>query len=294
MRGDRVKQSELFDVAGLQAVDRGTGEHAVGCAGVDLGRAADLDDGLGRVAQGAGGVDHVVKEDALLTGNVADDVHDLALVGLLAALVDDGETHVQLLGEHARTGDGAHVGGDDNHVLAAVAELSGVVVDEYGIAEEVVHGDIKEALDLRGMQVHGQHAVRTGGHEHVGNELRGDGVAGLGLAVLTGIAEIGDDRGDAAGGGAAACIDQDQQLHEVVVDRLAGGLDQKHVAAANGFIHGDGDFAVREALDLHFTELHADDLADVLCQLGVGIAGEDLDVFAVRNHGGTLLFRFCC
>ena len=36
--------------------------------------------------------------------------------------------------------------------------------------------------------------------EHIGHQLGGDGIAGLGLAVLTGIAEVGDDGGDAAGG----------------------------------------------------------------------------------------------
>ena len=86
---------------------------------------------------------------------------------------------------------------------ARLAELLGIVVDEDGVAEQVVHRDIEEALDLRGVQVHRQDAVGAGGGDHVGHQLGGDGVAALGLAVLTGIAEVGDDGGDAAGGGAA-------------------------------------------------------------------------------------------
>ena len=84
------------------------------------------------------------------------------------------------------------------------AELLGVVIHEDGVAQQVVHGDVEEALDLGGVQVHGQHPVSAGGGEHVGHQLGGDGIAGLGLAVLTGIAEVGDDGGDAAGGGALA------------------------------------------------------------------------------------------
>ena len=191
---------------------------------------------------------------------------------------------MQLLGKGAGAGDGADVGADDDHVLADRAELLGIVVDEDGVAEQVIHRNIEEALDLVGVQVHGQHAVNARGDEHIGNELGGDGIAALGLAVLTGIAEVGHDRGNAARAGAAARIDHDEQLHEAVVDGLAGGLDEEHVAAAHGLIQRDGGLAVREALDLALAELGADDLADVRCELGVGVAGEDLDVLAVRNH----------
>ena len=259
----------------------GAGIYAVG--------AAHLHNSLGGVADGTSGVDHIVEEDAVLALHVADDVHDLALVGLLAALIDDGEVHVQLLGEGAGAGDGADVGGDDDHVLAHGTELLGVVVDEDGVAEEVIHGDIEEALDLVGVQVHRQHTVNARGDEHVGHELGGDGVAALGLAVLTGIAEVGHDGGDAAGGSAAAGVDHDQKLHQTVVDGLAGGLNEEHVAAAHGLVQGDGGLAVCEALDLALAELGADDLADVRCQFGVCVAGENLDVLTVRDHVDVLL-----
>ena len=78
---------------------------------------------------------------------------------------------MQLLGEGAGAGDGADVGGDDDHVLAHGAELLGIVVDEDGVAEEVIHGDIEEALDLVGVQVHGQHPVCAGLRDQVGHQL---------------------------------------------------------------------------------------------------------------------------
>ena len=134
------------------------------------------------------------------------------------------------------------------------------------------------------MQVHRQHAVHAGGNEHVGDELGGDGVAGLGLAVLTGIAEVRDDRGDSAGRCAAAGIDHDQQLHQAVVDGFAGGLHQKNIAAADGLVQGNRALAVGEALDLRLAELGADDLADLDRQRGVCVAREDFNVLAVRNH----------
>ena len=259
-------------------------------AGVDALGAAHFHQGLGSVAQGAGGIHHIVKEDAVLAGNIADHVHDLALVGLLAALIHDGKVHMQLLGEGTGAGHGADVGRDDHHVLAHAAKLLGVVIHEDGVAQQVIHGDIEEALDLVGMDVHGQHAVSAGGGDHVGHQLGGDGVAGLGLTVLAGIAEIGDNGGDAAGGSAAQGIDHDQQLHEAVIDGLAGGLDHENVAAANGLVDGNGNFAVGEGLHLSVAQLGADLLADVLSQLGVGIAGENLNILTMSKHIQTPSF----
>ena len=194
---------------------------------------------------------------------------------------------MQFLGEGAGARHAAHVGGHHHHVLALLAELLGVVVHKHGIAQQVVHRDIKEALDLAGVQIHGQHTVGAGGGQHIGHQLGGDGITALGLAVLTGIAEIGDHRGDAAGTGTLAGVDHDQQLHQAVVDGLAGGVDEEHVAAADGLIQRDRGLAVGETLDLGLTQLGTDDLADLLCQRRVGIAGENFDVLAVRNHGET-------
>ncbi len=51
-------------------------------------------------------------------------------------------------------------------------------------------GISKKPLDLVGVQVHGKYAVGAGGLDDVRNELCGDGVAALRLAVLTGVAEV--------------------------------------------------------------------------------------------------------
>ena len=140
------------------------------------------------------------------------------------------------------------------------------------------------------MEIHGQHAVSTGGGDHVRHQLGGDGVAGLRLAILTGVAEIGDHGGDAACTGALAGVDHDEQLHQTVVDGLAGGVDEEHVAAADGLIQGYGGLAVGEALDLRLTQLDADQLADLLRQRGIGIACKDLQILAVRNHSSYSRF----
>ena len=97
-------------------------------------------------------------------------------------------------------------------------------------------------------------------------------------------AVVGDDGGDPAGGGALEGVDHDQKLHQMVIDRLAGGLHHEHIAAADGLIDGAGDFAVGELRDLAVAQLFAQLPADALSKGTVGIGGENLDFFTVRNH----------
>ena len=253
----------------------------MGGAGVHVPGAAHFHNGLGGVAQGTGGIHHVVEEDAVLTLHVTDDVHDFALVGLLTALIHDGQVHMELLSKGASPGHRAHIGGHDDHIVAFFAELLGIIVHKYRIAQKVIHRDVEKALDLSGVKVHGEDPVSAGGGKHIGYQLGGDGVTGLGLAVLTGIAKIGDDSGDAAGGRPLHGIDHDQQLHQVVVDGTAGGLDQKYIGTADGLINGGEHLAVCKMADLRIAQLDADQLTDVLCKTGIGIAAEHLHIFAV-------------
>lgn len=131
------------------------------------------------------------------------------------------------------------------------------------------------------MEVHGEDAVGSGGGEEVCDELCGDGVVGLGLAVLAGVAEIGNDGGDASGGGAAAGVDHNEELHQVVVDRITGGLDKKNVRAAHRFVKGNGDLSIGEVRYLHISQPDAHVAANVLRELSVGVAAEDLRILAV-------------
>ena len=61
----------------------------MGRRGGDLQGAALFDDGGRAVAQGAGGIDHVVYQNDLFPLHVADNVHDLAHIGPLPPLIDD-------------------------------------------------------------------------------------------------------------------------------------------------------------------------------------------------------------
>ena len=139
----------------------------------------------------------------------------------------------------------------------------GEVADENRGSEEVVDGDVEEALDLRGVEVDEESAVGAGGDEQVGDELGGDGDAGTVFAILARIAVVGNDGGDAAGRGAAERVLHDEQLHEVLVSRIAGGLDEEDVGAADVFEQLEVNLAIREALELGLADRHAEELADL-------------------------------
>ena len=120
-----------------------------------------------------------------------------------------------------------------------------VLVDHRGRVE-MIHGNVEEALDLGGVQVHGQHAVGAGAGDQVGHQLGRDRHAALVLAVLPGVAEVGHHGRDPIGAGPLEALDHDQQFHQVLVDRRAGGLDDEHVAAADVLVDLAGNLAVGE------------------------------------------------
>ncbi len=76
----------------------------------------------------------------------------------LGTLVHDGHAHAQLLGEGPPWATEPTSGGDHHGVVRVVAEPSLKVVHEQGTAQQIVHGDVEEALNLGGVEVHGQHS----------------------------------------------------------------------------------------------------------------------------------------
>ena len=209
----------------------------MGGADVDIASAHSLEL-LDVGAQGASGVDHVVVDDAGLALDVTDDAHDLGLVVVRTALVGDG----QVAAEHV----GQLLGGlGTNHVEVHVV----VVLAKQRQRGQVVNRDIEEALNLALVQVEGDDAVDAGALEQVGDEAGGDGLARAGLAVLAGIAVVGDDGGDGAGGCALGSVGGDEQLHEHVVDVAAGhGLNQEDVGAADGLVVAGVNLTIGELL----------------------------------------------
>ena len=235
---------------------------------------------FGRTGQRAGRLRDVVDEKHVLTLDIADDVQGIDLGGVAAAFHDDGQTGPEGLGVGAGHLDPADIGRDDHEVLDL---LGANVLDHHGKRVEVIDRNVEEALQLLGMQVHGEDAVDAGRHEDVGHELRRDRDAGLVLAVLAGIAEEGDHRGDAVGARAAHRIHHDEQFHDVLVAGGTGRLDDEDVAAAHVVVDLHEGLAVGEGGDCGVAERPAKIGGDFEGKLPVGRAAEDLD-FRISVH----------
>ena len=89
----------------------------------------------------------------------------------------------QLVGVALGDLDPAGVGRHDDEVLGQV--LLAIQFDQHRHGREVVDRAVEEALDLAGVEVDRDDALGPGGLEHVGDELGGDRLPTLGLAVLT-------------------------------------------------------------------------------------------------------------
>ena len=137
---------------------------------------------------------------------------------------------------------------------------------------------------MGGVEVDGEHPVGAGGGEEVGDEAGGDGDAGLVFFVGASVAVIGDDGGDAAGGGAFAGVDHYEEFHEVVVDRGAGGLDDEDVALADVFEDADEGVVVGEFEDVGGAHGDAQVIANRLGQLRVGVPGEHYQLVVNTDH----------
>lgn len=77
----------------------------------------------------------------------------------------------------------------------------------------MIHGNIKEALNLPGMQIHGQHAVRASRHDQISDELGRDRHARLGFAILPRITVIRHNQRNAAGRCASQRVHHNEHLH---------------------------------------------------------------------------------
>ena len=254
-RFDGVGDDELAQLRLFDARKCGARQDAVGDIGGDV-NGAIFAQRRGGVAERSGGIDDVVDEDAEAVAHFADDVHDFGLAGFSAALVDDGEVGAEPLGDGARAHDSADIGRDDGDFF--LAEALADIAQENGCGEEVVSGDIKEALNLCGVEVDGEYAVGACVGDHIGDEFRGDRGARAGFAILAGIAEIGNDGGDAAGRCAAQRIDDDEQLHDMIVGGVGGGLDDENIGAADVVLDFGEDFHIGEAADIGAREREAE------------------------------------
>ena len=214
--------------------------------------------------------------------HVTDDVHDLGHIHVHAALVDDSQRRIHFLGEEARALHAASV--RRNHRQVRKLQIPEKPY-QHRRRKQVVHRNVEESLNLRRMQINYQRPVGPCGRQQVSHQLRADRDARPVLAVLPGVSEIRNHHRDAARRGAFQRIDQQQQLQQVLVHRIARRLNQENVshrARSPGSAHTSRH---PRTCNARLPQRQAKLFADFLGQRVIRRAGEDLPlVFAARAH----------
>ncbi len=272
---DRVRDDDSLDAALADAVDRRSGQNRV-CRGSEDASSPMLAQRIRGVNERPGSVDHVIHQDGITSGHVADHVHHFGDVRRASPFVDDREARVELLGVGARAVDTAGVRAHDHQVRESdLLE----VLDEHRRGVEVVDRAVEEALDLARVQLHRDDAVGARRRQQVADQARRDRVPSGSAPILAPVSEVRDDRRDARRRGALERIDHDQELHQVVVDRATLGardaLHREDVASAHRLVDVDADLPVRELGDRCFAQSAGEKLTDSARQAGVGVSGED-------------------
>ena len=211
----------------------------------------------------AGRRDHVVEDDDRLPlQRRADQVgRACTSVALVRALVHDRELAADVLLEVQRLLDAPLVRAEHHQVVlrdVQAADVSG----EFLAGVQVIDRDVEEALDLGRVQVEREDAVGPGAGDQVGDQLRRDRHAALVLAVLPGVAVVGQHGRDPGRAGPLERVQHDEQFHQVLVDRRAGRLDDEHVAAADVLVDADLGLAVGEVVERDAPERKAERLGD--------------------------------
>jgi hypothetical protein len=162
----------------------------------------------------------------------------------------------------------ARVRRDRDDALAVQPEITEVARKQWQCGH-VVDGNSEEALDLAGVEIHRQDPVGAGGLEQISDQPSSDGLAWLRLPVLARIGKERDHGRDALRRAELRSLDQLQQLHQVLVDRVATGLDDEEVGAADRLVVAAVGLAVREALEGHLAELDTKLVGDRVRKLGM-------------------------
>src|SRR3954464_8610236 len=130
----------------------------------------------------------------------------------------------------------------------------------------MIDRNVKKSLQLRRVQIHDQGSIGARCRKQISHELRRYRYPRLVLAVLPGISKVRNYRGDAPGRGPLERIDHQQQLHQVLVHRMAGGLEHEYIRPSNVLLNLNVGLAVAEASDQRLASRQSEEGADFIAQ----------------------------
>jgi hypothetical protein len=114
---------------------------------------------------------------------------------------------------------------------------------------ELFHRARKARFDGCVVQIDDQHAIKVCAGQRLGNDPCSERISRFRPAVLTRIAEVGDNRRYPLGPEAPAGIGEQQQVEQVLADGSGRGLNDRHRTTACGLVNVYEELAIRGALE---------------------------------------------
>ena len=210
--------SRRLQPGGLDPLEGGPREDPVDGGGVGPPGALAAQRRLG-LDEGPGRVDDVVQDQDVLALDLADDVQDLGLVLAGAPLVDDRERRVRAAWRSPGRASTPPTSGET--ITRSSRSSLRIASRITGAAKRWSTGMLKKPWICAAWRSIVRIRSAPGGRQQVRHELGRDRNAGLVLLVLPRVAEVRQHRRDPRRRGAPEGVEQDQQLHHVVVDRAS-------------------------------------------------------------------------
>lgn len=117
------------------------------------------------------------------------------------------------------------------------------------------------------------------------HEFCRDRLTRIGDLVLAGVAKVGDDNMDVFGEAAFQGVDNQEELHEILIDVVCRCLDHEAVAAADAFTDLHIAFTAGKLREFDLSRCYSELLADFRDECGVASATKDFEVFVRHQHG---------
>ncbi len=191
-------------------------------------------------------------------------MHHLRNVRARTTFIDDSHIGiVKQFGDGAGTHNAADVRGNHNRVFQT--NLQHIFQQDWA-AENVINRDVKEALDLLGVKIDRQNAIDANAGKEIRDHFSGNRYAsGAHAAVLTGIAEIGNNRGNTTSRSSTQRVDHHNQFHQIIIGGSTGGLDDENITTAYIFINLYTHFAIAETAHCGVSEAGVKAVGNTLC-----------------------------
>ncbi len=136
-------------------------------------------------------------------------IHYFRYVGLGSAFIYNGQRRIQAVGKAPCRSNIADIRRNNNRALPFKTSFN-KMLSQNRQSQQVIQRNIKKALYLRCVQIHGKHPISTCAGNQICHQFCRNGIPCLGLPVLSGVTVVWYNRSDTAGRGSLEGINHYQ------------------------------------------------------------------------------------